>query len=182
MYTKGCGFESFQGSSFHMGSQFWLIVICVQMTSPPSFWHHHFKFDEVICCLIVSGTIYWTHNVIVLYLMLCFPRLYTSLVSYASFLDVPFVIYYLVFLSGYPHMKNSCSSAVSALGMYTKGCGFESFQGSSFHMGSQFWLIVICVQMISPHSFWHHHFKFDEVICCSIVSGIIYWTHNLIVL
>ena len=61
------------------------------------------------------------------------------------------ILNYLVFLSGYPHVKNSCSSAVRALVMFTKGRGFESHQGSIFHMGSHFWLIVICVQMTSPN-------------------------------
>jgi hypothetical protein len=63
------------------------------------------------------------------------------------------ILYYLVFLSGYPHVKNSCSSVVRALLMFIKVCGLKSHQGNSFHRGSHFWLIIICIQMTSPHSF-----------------------------
>jgi hypothetical protein len=53
------------------------------------------------------------------------------------------VLYYLLFLSGYPHAKSSCSSAVRAYVMFTKSCGFESHQGSPCHMVSNFCLISI---------------------------------------
>jgi hypothetical protein len=78
------------------------------------------------------------------------------------------ILYYLVFLFGCPHVKNSCSSEHWSCS--PKVVGSKPPKEVIFTWG------VICAWLsyvFRQHhhiSFWYHHFKLDDIICCSVFS------------